>query len=118
MAELLTQTGAGRLYYKLAFDKRQDEEDEYGNVVSSWVEQFQRRARFVLLRGSEAVMQGRLAGRQTIEVQVRKDQATKLIDHDWQARDVRRNIAYNVRDIRESLNRADLIMLLESGVAT
>jgi head-tail adaptor len=117
--EKLNQSGAGRLYYRLAFDQREMVDDGYGNVVAGdWTEQFQCRAEFIHLRGSETVMAARLESRNPMAVTVRKNSQTKQIDTDWQARDVRRNVAYNIRDIRENNNRATLDLLLESGVAT
>ncbi|MET0942004.1 MAG: phage head closure protein [Mesorhizobium sp.] len=107
--------GAGQLIEKVAFDKRIETEDEYGNTVSTWEEQFQHRAKFIQLRGSETVMAGRLEGRSTIIMQVRVCTDTMQIGTDWQARDVRRNVAYN---IQEDPGRAILDLLAESGVAT
>lgn len=119
MTEPLVQTGAGRFYQHIAFDRRQDAEDEYGNVVAAWVEQFQRRAEFRTLPGSETVMQSRLAGRQPMQINVRVDNAVALVGNDWQIRNVRNGLAYNIRDIRrDTTNRDLMVFLVEGGVAT
>jgi SPP1 family predicted phage head-tail adaptor len=117
--ERLTQTGSGRLYFHIAFDKRLDEEDEYGNTVSNWVEQFQRRAEFRTMPGSETVMAARLDGRQPMQVNIRIDPEVALVGNDWQMRDVRNGLAYNIRDIRrDTTNRAMMVFMVEGGVAT
>lgn len=116
--EKLTQTGAGRLYHKVAFDKRIEEQDEYGNFTSTWEEQFKCRAEFIHRWGSETVLAARLESRSPIEINIRKNSQTLQVGTDWQARDVNRNVAYNIRDIREDNNRAMLRMMLEGGVAT
>lgn len=119
MTERLTQTGAGRFYFHIAFDRRQDHEDEYGNMVSDWVEQFQRRAEYRTLPGSEAVMQSRLAGHQPMQVNVRIDSEVAVVGNDWQMRDVRNGLTYNIRDIRRDTTNRDLMtFLVEGGVAT
>lgn len=117
--ERLNQTGAGRFYYRLAFDAREMIDDGYGNqVAGDWQELFQRRVEFRHLRGSETVIAARLESRNPVEVMVRRDSKTKTITTDMQARDVRRNVPYNIRDVREDNDRATLTLLLESGVAT
>jgi SPP1 family predicted phage head-tail adaptor len=117
--EKLQQTGAGRLYWHVAFDQRQDEEDEYGNMVSNWVEKFQRRAEFRTLPGSETVLAARLQGRQPMQINVRVDAEVALVGNDWQVRDVRNGLAYNIRDIRrDTSNRSMMVFMVEGGVAT
>ena len=117
--EKINQTGAGRLYWHVAFDKRQDEEDEYGNTVSTWVEQFQRRAEFRTMPGSETVQAAMLAGRQPMQIHVRIDGQVALVGNDWQIRDVRNGLAYNIRDVRkDTTNRSMMVFRVEGGVAT
>jgi head-tail adaptor len=118
--ERINQTGAGRLYWHVAFDRREVIDDGYGNEVAGpWAEQFQRRAEFRTLPGSEAVMQSRLAGRQPMQINIRIDSETALIGNDWQMRDVRNGLAYNIRDIRkDTTSRATMTLLVEGGVAT
>lgn len=118
--ERLNQTGAGRFYFLIAFDRREMVDDGYGNEVAGpWQEQFQRRAEFRTLPGSEAVMAARLQGRQPMQVNVRLDSDTALVGNDWQLRNVRNGLAYNIRDVRkDTTNRAMMTFLVEGGVAT
>jgi SPP1 family predicted phage head-tail adaptor len=109
---------AGRLYYKVALDKREDVDDGYGNTVSGWQEQFQTRAEVIHLRGSEAVMAGRLQGKHTQVIRVRNSSNTRLISTDWMLRDVRTGKSFNIRDIEHEINRQFIALTCESGVAT
>lgn len=117
--ERLEQTGAGRLAYRLAFDRREMIDDGYGNeVAGDWQEQFQKFAEFRHMPGSETVIAAQLESRNPLRVTLRIDSQAKQITTDWQARDVHRNVPYNVRDVREDNNRQTMTLLLESGVAT
>lgn len=109
---------ADQLFERMAFDQREEVEDEYGNTVGVWVEQFQRRAEFRHRPGSETVIAGKLEGRSPMEVNLRKDGQTLQITTDWQARDVRRNVAYNIRDVEPDYGRALIRLWVEGGVAT
>src|SRR5262245_46537628 len=111
--------GAGRLIELVAFDKREAIDDGYGNTISGdWQEQFQAHAAFTQLRASETVMAGRLESHAAIIMQIRINDQTKQIGTDWQARDVRRGDAYNIRDIHADLARAHFELLAERDVAT
>ncbi|WP_043062371.1 phage head closure protein [Brucella anthropi] len=109
---------AGSLYYKVALLKREDVDDGMGSTVSSWQEQFQTRAEFIHLRGSEAVMAGRLQGKHTQVIRVRNSSNTHLISTDWMLRDVRTGKSFNIRDIEHEVNRQFIALTCESGVAT
>jgi head-tail adaptor len=111
--------GAGQMIERVAFDRREPIEDPYGNVVAGdWVEQFQARAKFIYLRGSETVMAGRLESREAIIVQVWTCEDARRIGTDWQMRDIRRGAAYNIRSTEEDKSRALIDLLCESAVAT
>lgn len=111
--------GAGQLIERVAFDKREMIDDGYGNIVAGdWQEQFQHRAKFIYLRGSETVMAGRLESRESIIMQVRVCDDTEQIDTDWQARDVRRGTLFNIRTVEVDRSRALVDLLCEQGVAT
>jgi SPP1 family predicted phage head-tail adaptor len=110
--------GAGQMIELVAFDKRFDEEDEYGNTVSQWVEQFQQHAKFIYLRGSETVTAARLESREAVIIQVRKSAATRQIAAEWQARDVRRGVAYNIHTVEEDRSRSLIDLFAETGGAT
>jgi head-tail adaptor len=90
--------GAGQLIERVAFDQRAAVDDGYGNIVAGdWTEQFRMRAKFIYLRGSETVMAGRLESRESLIMQVRACADAKRIAAEWQARDLRRGTAYNIR---------------------
>lgn len=115
-----TPKGAGPLYEKVAFDKREtvnpDSPADYGATQSAWVEQFTRRANFLHLRGGESVMAGRLAGKHQIVVTVRAGEQTRDIGTDWRMRDTRTSVEYAIRDITPSDDRQFVEILVESGV--
>lgn len=112
------QPSAGDLFYRVAFDKRESQSDGYGNEDGSFVEQFQRRAGFTFLRGGETVIAARLEGRQPVIVLVRSDAQTRLVDADWQMRDVRTSTVYAVKSTIPSDDRQWLHITVESGVAS
>ncbi|WP_421406831.1 phage head completion protein [Agrobacterium tumefaciens] len=109
---------AGSLHERIAFEARAPEDDQHGNVEGDFVEQFQRRAGFTFLRGGEAVIAARLEGRQPVVVLVRSDSETRLVDTDWQMRDVRTSKVYAVKSIIPSDDRQWLHIAVESGVAS
>jgi head-tail adaptor len=114
---MAAKTTAGQLYERVAFDKRVEADDGYGNTVGRFAEQFQRRAGFTYLRGGEAVIAGRLQGRQPIVVRLRADGETRLIGADWQMRDARDGSVFAVRSIAETPDRRWLDIMVEQGVA-
>jgi head-tail adaptor len=111
--------GAGQMIERVAFDRREMVDDGYGNLVAGdWQQQFERRAKFIFLRGSETVMAGRLESRETIIAQVWISSETRQIGADWQMRDLRRGDAYNIRTIEDDRSRLVIDLLCESNVAT
>lgn len=113
----MAKAGSGQLHYQVALLKRIDQDDGMGNTVSDFVEQFQTRAEFIHLRGSEAVMAGRLQGKHTQVIRVRNSSNTRLISTDWMLRDVRTGKSFNIRDIEYEINRQFIALTCESGVA-
>jgi hypothetical protein len=108
--------GAGRMSESVAFDKRQELDDGFGNTIAGdWREQFRHPAEFIFQRGSETVMAARLQNRAPMIVRVRMCSATRAVGTDWRLRDVRRGKEYNIRDINQE-SRAYLDMLVESNV--
>ena len=83
-------TSAGALYEKVAFDRRSDQTNDYGQPLSGFSEAFTRRAAFKQLRGSETALGARIEGRQPIEIVVRRDSDTEQIATNWRVRDLRR----------------------------
>jgi hypothetical protein len=111
--------GGGQLFELVAFDQRAVVDDGYGNqVAGDWQEQFQTRAKFIPLRATETVMAGRLESHGAIIMQLRASSETLAIGTDWQVRDVRRGIAYNIREAKQDTSRALVEVLAESNVAT
>ena len=111
--------GAGQLIELVAFDQRASVDDGYGNkVAGDFMEQFQRRAAFVFMRGSEPVTAARLQSRQPMILKIRADSEAEAITADWQARDVRKGTVFNIRTVTKDNSRAWIEMLVESGVAT
>jgi head-tail adaptor len=109
--------GAGELKHRIAFDKRVFADDGYGNSVGEFQEQFQTHAGFVHLRGGEAVIASRLEGQHVQVIFVRASTQVRDVSGDWQIRDVRTGVAYNIRDITLADDRKWLDFLTQSGVA-
>lgn len=109
---------AGDLYHRVAFDVRVDAEDGAGNTQGDWEEQFSRRAAFTHLRGGESVMASRLEGKHIQVIRVRACAQTRQVTTDWQVRDVRTAVAYNIRDVTPDSSRLWIDFLVESGGAT
>lgn len=110
--------GAGELRHRLAFDKRSEGGDGYGNTVTTWEEQFKTWAAMRSRGGSEAVIAGRLEGRNMVSVYVRSSRAARAIDTDWRARDLRTGTVYAVVHADTFTNEAFVYLDLQSGVAT
>lgn len=114
----MAKAGSGQIHYQVALLKRENVDDGMGNTVSDFVEQFQTRAEFIHLRGSEAVMAGRLQGKHTQVIRVRNSSNTRMISTDWMLRDVRTGKSFDIRDIEHEVNRQFIALTCESGVAT
>lgn len=112
---------AGDLYERVGFEARVEENPDspvdYGNTEAAWVEQFERRAEYIHLRGGETIQAARLAGRHVQVIKVRSDTATRTVTTDWRAVDKRTGDIFNVRDVTPSKNRQWLDLLCEKGVA-
>ncbi|MBZ9653543.1 phage head closure protein [Phyllobacterium lublinensis] len=111
------KTNAGSLFYTVAFDKRVQTDDGFGNTVANWQEQFQARAAYRHLRGGEAVIASRLQGKHIQVVTVRAYTATKAVTTDFRVRDARTGQTFNIRDVTPHLDRQFIDFLIESGVA-
>lgn len=85
----MADRGSGQFYERVAFDERAQVSDGEGNFEDDFVEQFTCRAGFTYLRGTEAVIAGRLEGRQPIVVRVRRNSRTEEIRADWRMRNLR-----------------------------
>ena len=115
-----TDIGAGDLVQSVAFDAPNPQPDGYGGVIHGFTDPlaaYQCRAKFVYLRGGEAVLASRLTGKQPVIVTIRTSAAARLITPEWRMRDVRTGVEYNIRSVEPTEDRAWLQMLCESGVA-
>ncbi|BBF93377.1 head-tail adaptor protein [Blastochloris tepida] len=109
---------AGSLRDRLRFERRQPADDGFGNVAGDWVARCTAFAARKALRGGEAVMGQRLAGRQPIVFTVRASSETREIAPDWRAVDVRTGTVYAVRSVVDPDGRGErLDILCEGGVA-
>ena len=109
---------AADLIHRVAFDRRVDADDGYGNTVGAWQEQFQVRAGYTHLRGGEQVMASRLQGQHPQVIMVRSSPDTRSVTTEWRARDVRTGTEFNIRDITPTEDRMWVDILVQSGVAT
>ncbi|KJS45239.1 MAG: hypothetical protein VR71_02160 [Roseovarius sp. BRH_c41] len=110
-------SGAGELSERFAFDSPTTAPDGSGGNEAGWAEQFSRAAQVIYSRGNESVEAARLAGRSIYKVKLRSDSGTRTITTDWRARDVRRNVVYNIREADAITDRAWVYLVVESGVA-
>lgn len=110
-------TGAGELRNRVMFERQGSASDGAGGTTTAWADQFERWAAFVHLKGGEAVMAGRLAGKHSQVIRVRADSLTRTVTADWRLRDKRAGTVFNVRDVTHTEDRAFIDLLCESGVA-
>lgn len=84
--------GAGDLRERIHFQRRVAADDGFGNVLASGAFEtvFTVSANLRPLRGSESVMQSRLAGKQPYIVTVRSSSETREADESWQLVDARK----------------------------
>jgi SPP1 family predicted phage head-tail adaptor len=108
-------TGAGDLRERVAFDKRGTGSDGGGGVVTTWQEQFQRRAAYVHRNGGEAVMADRLQGKRSTLIRVRADSQTRTIDTAWRVRDARLGTIFNIIDVTPTVDRKWVDVLAQTG---
>lgn len=111
--------GSGELArHRMAFDKREDIDDGYGNTVAGWQEQFTRSTAMRSRGGKEAVVAARLEGRNLMGIYLRSDTQTRSITTDWQVRDLRGGTTYAVVHIDAVTDPAWVYLDIQSGVAT
>lgn len=109
--------GAGDLRHSVAFDKRVEVDDGYGNMVGGFAMQFSCRASFHHRGGSEAVMAARLEGRHILGVYVRSSRNSRQIGTDWQMRDTRTGTVYAIDAVDSVTDRRWVYLTVESGTA-
>lgn len=106
---------AGDLNHRVAFDKRAQVDDGYGNKQAGFQEHFSCRAAFRHRGGSEAVMAARLEGRHVLGVYVRSSENTRQIGADWRMRDVRTGVVYAIDAVDTVTDRQWVYLTVESG---
>lgn len=111
---------AGDLRNKIAFYRRIIIDDGYGNKTGGYPD----KPTFILSGnvrprlGGEAVLAGRLAGRNTVNITVRMSDAARSITSDWKATDLRSGTEYNIRSIIDPDGKRQWVELLcDEGVA-
>lgn len=109
---------AGRLRETVAWEFRPLQSDGYGNRHGGFVESFRCAAGFEVKTGDDAVLAGKLTGRQTINVRVRAFSDSRIVDSDWRMRDLRTNVTYAVvAPPAETPDRQFIDITVERGVA-
>lgn len=108
---------AQELRHRVAFDKREQVEDGYGNTESDFREQFKVSAAFRSKGGSESVMAARLEGRNVLGVYIRSSAQARQIESDWRLRDVRTGDVYAVRMVDSVTDRRWIYLEVSTGVA-
>lgn len=114
---MVARMGAGRLDSAMAFDEPTQTPDGSGGTDAGWAERYACRASIRYLRGTEAVMAARLAGRQPVVVTIRDCNEARQITTAWRMRDERAGTIYNIRSIVPSDDRRWIELTAESGVA-
>jgi len=109
---------AGKLREAVAFDRKTKTADGYGGFDVAWQEQFSARAEFRYERGREAVEAGAVTGQAVFKVRVRSSIKSRAITADDRMRDTRRQVTYNIREVDAVSDRANVWLVVESGVAT
>jgi head-tail adaptor len=113
------RAGAGALNSRVTFQRRVEQEDEFGNVESDWVDQFDEPCRLTPRMGSEAVVAARLAGVQPYSMTVRGSERTRSVTPAWRAVNARTGVEYQIRTCANIDERdAYIEMMVQSGVAT
>ncbi|RVN04653.1 phage head closure protein [Sinorhizobium meliloti] len=109
--------GAGRLSERVSFARRVEREDEYGNTVAEWQEQFEAAAGYQHLRGGETVMAARLTNKHPVVVRLRTSTAARQVTADWKLTDKRTGVEYAIKDVTHDVDRLYIDLLCERGVA-
>ncbi|WP_026619114.1 head-tail adaptor [Ensifer sp. WSM1721] len=113
-------TGGGDLREVIEMQQREWQDDGYGNggYIGPFQTVFAAAARVQILRGTETVMAGRLAGKQTLALIMRWQPDFATVDTTWRAVNARSGVVYNIRSVEPDERRAFVNVLVEAGVAT
>ena len=117
---MVRRSGAGALSERIHFQKRDEQDDGYGNpIAGDFTTQFTEPARLQPKLGSEPVLAARLTGVQPFLLVVRSSARTRTVTPAWRAVNARTGVEYNIATVANVDERgAWLEMLVTSGVAT
>lgn len=108
-------TGAGDLRESVHFQQPTESDDGFGTIiVGPPATVFTAPARIQILRGTETVMAGRLAGKQTVAITVRWQPAFDEIDSTWRAVNARTATIYNIKSVEPDERKAFVNILTET----
>jgi head-tail adaptor len=117
--------GAADLRERVGFYRPVTTDDGFGNVQVGFaaVPEFSVAAAIVPKLGGEAIISGRLAGKNYDNVTVRTSSQTRDVTTAWKVREERTGVDYNIRSIIDPAQGTPdrgrfLEMLCEKGVAT
>lgn len=105
------------LIESVAFDLPTTTTDAYGAAVNGWTEQFTARAKMKYERGREAGQAGRVTGTNVFKVCLRSSTQSRGLTTEYRMRDIRRGIAYNIREVDAVTSRHWVWISVEGGVA-
>lgn len=108
---------AGLLRERVAFDAEQVTPDGYGGQDRTWREEHVCAAAFKYQRGQEALDAGGLTGTASFKVKVLSCRATRAVTPEYRMRDVRRGMAFNIREVDAITDPAWVWIIAENGVA-
>lgn len=105
---------------KLAFQRRAEADDGYGNPTSGEFETvFTDAAELIPLRGGETVAASRLTGVQPFIVRVHSSIRTRAVTPAWRIVDARSGRTMNIRTVANfDQKNAYLDLMVDDGVAT
>ncbi len=110
-------TGAGQLREVIEIWAPTDGDDGFGGVIPGGgppAVLFTAPARIQILRGTETVMAGRLAGTQTIAITMRWQPAFDDATASWTAKNARTGQAYNIKSIEPDERKSFVNILTET----
>lgn len=110
-------TGAGNLRELVNMQTRTMVDDGYGNEQTGPYEtQWSGPARVQILRGTETVMAGRLAGSQTFAITMRWQPEFTTINTGWRMVNDRTGAVYDITSIEPDERRAFVNILAKTGI--
>ena len=103
-------TDAGELRWRVDFEQRAEVD---GDRLGDFVAEFDRRAKFTFLRGSEPVLAQRLQGVQPVVIRVRAEARTRAVTAEWRIRDRRSGKLYEIKSVTPDESGAWIDFLAE-----